>query len=176
MRCLGTELSIGNGIGFVCEFEFVPSSNVGKIAPAAQLRDAGGSTFYGSDGTSDWINVEPRQFTSDFRTDVATSDELDKDYWSFAVGDRINVFQADGQLREGLFTIRSFGDNDSSDPTAADTDVIRVNESITGTSWDATHYVAFDEYSASNTSNMDNYAAMASGDTLPGGDTAKVYG
>lgn len=150
-----------HGVAVVCEL--LTELGAGKVAPAATLSGAAAT-----DGTSAYFPVNPTDYVSDAAND--------KDYYDFAVGDRIEVRDPDGSdVAAGPFTIRSFGANDVSDPTAASTDIIRIDQAAPGGTA-ADDYVTFSSYSGSNTSNMDDHAAYGTGTTYTGGDAIKKYG
>jgi hypothetical protein len=162
-RVIGSELLIADGPAIAVTLELLQENLGGRIAPAAKLAGA----LNDSDATSDWFEVSPRAYVND--------QAGDKDYYHFEAGDRIELRDKYGALREGPFVIRSFGDNDSADPQDADTDIIRVTTAISSTPA-AGDYVTFATWSNSNTSHMDFYAAYAlSTGFTTSGDTAKKY-
>jgi hypothetical protein len=167
-RCISTEIRITDGPLLTCQVELLGTNSYGLVAPACKLE----SLFRGSDGTSHYLIVEANAYSNDSANT--------KDFYRFAVGDKLEVRDADGSVVEGPMTIQGFGDNNTSDPTAAtlksSQEIIRVDETLTGT-YNAGDYVTFASWSASNTSNMENYSAYGdSSGALTGGDTSDLYG
>jgi len=112
-----------------------------------------------------------------FSIDVSQYAPEDGEAWdSLGVGDRLELRDKLGAYKAGPLVISSFGANLSTTPAGASTDVINITTtpSLTIATDD---YLTFSSYSASNTSNMNKFAAMAndSTKTLTGGDQAKVY-
>ncbi len=106
----------------------------------------------------------------------ATSADLD-DWDGLVVGDRIELRDTTGALKEGPFVIASFGANEAATTELASTDIINVTSSISSTIA-AGDYVTFAPWSSSNTSNMNNFCAYADAtdEELGTGDSPKVWG
>jgi len=141
--------------------------NGGRIAPAAKLS---GSTT-GTDGTSDYFIVAPTTYT-------VTTD--DKDYYGFAVGDKINLYDSTGAVYAGAdpgpYTISGFGANNSQTPEGASTDIIRIAGTVASGTVTTSHYLTLADWSAANTARMEQYAAYADASAgLTGGDEARTY-
>lgn len=165
---VGTRIDIGPSEAAVeCDVLVLDDLNGGKIAPAGQID----GVKSGSDGTSDYFEIARDAFVSDVNND--------NDLFYFAVGDRLQLYEEDGSLQAAtVYTIRSFGLNDVSDPEdASPPDIIRVNESVPAAGVLTTDmYLTFAAWSASNTARMEKYAAYADASgALSGGDDAKEY-
>lgn len=170
-RIISSTVQLRPGVkpGLRVKVELLTELGGGLIAPAAKL--AGAKS--GSDGTSHWYEVSPSTYTADGVTV--------KDYYGFAVGDRLQVRQQSGAYNTTatttVYTIRSFGANDVADPTQASSDIIRITTAAVGAANLATtDYLTFATWSASNTARMDTYAAYAdANETLAVADPAINY-
>lgn len=166
-RVIARELSPDSPTTMRVSVELHESTTYGKIAPACRLA----STYNGSDGTSHWFVVNPTAYVSE---------SGDNDMHKFAVGDRIIVRKKTGEPYTGttatsIYTIRSFGANDSATPTGASTNIIRVTTAIGGTPG-ADDYLTLAPWSSSNTARMEEYAAYAGSDgTLEPSDAGRRY-
>ena len=152
-----------------CIVLLLSDRNSGLIAPSAKLS----GVCTGSDGTSEYFIVAPTTYT-------VTTD--DKDYYGFAVGDKINLYDDDGTVYAGAdpgpYTITGFGANNSQTPEGASSDIIRISaaDPIASGAVTTSHYLTLADWSVNNTARMERYAAYAdaSGD-LTGGDDARTY-
>lgn len=154
-----------------CTVMLLQDLSAGRVAPSVLLAGA----KVGSDGTSDYFVVSPKTYT--VRSDA-------KDYYGFAVGDIINLFDKPGAeyagAESGPYTISGFGANNASSPADASTDIIRIeediDEAVLAAAIDTTYWLSFDDWSASNTARMEEYAAYATAaGALSGGDGARTY-
>ena len=94
------------------------------------------------------------------------------DWTGLKTSDRIELRTGDGAYVEGPFVIASFGSNESAAAEDANDAQINVTASITNATWTGT-YVTFSPWvAASNTANMDLFAAFsdAANENLDGDD------
>ena len=126
--------------------------------------------------------IAPACAVSSYSSGVFTIDESQfaqeggESWDQLGVADIIELRDKNGALKTATLTISSFGSNTATTPAAASTKTINITTtpSITIATGD---YLTFARYSASNTTNMDKFAAYAdpSTETLSGGDVAKEY-
>ncbi len=159
-RVLSTEFSFGRRLGVKCKIQLLDTITAGKIAPAAIV------TSKGNDANGDYVVVQDSNYTNN---------SLSKDWYGFAVADRIELRDLNGAYKEGAEVIKAFGSNQASTPQAASDSRIYINGTW-ASAISAGDYVTFSPWSGSNTSNMDTYAAYASAaGTLTGGDDGRKY-
>ena len=150
-RVVSDNLSFANP-GMELTLQIIGSITAAKIAPSA---DADGKA---TAGYGDYFSVHFGADSADFAID---KDTLDWDH--FAVADRLELRDATGLINTSgggpsVFTIASFGSNESSTPAGASDGRINVNETILQTVA-AGDYLCFATSSGSNTANMNEYAA-----------------
>lgn len=169
-RVISTAFNPSDPTTFNAMLELLGESPFGKIAPACELE----TSYHGTDGTGDYFIVDPSVYVAD--------PDNDNDMHKFAVGDRIIVRDKNGAPYTGsagtsTYTIASFGANAASTPQAASSNIVRVTGTIGSTgSLAAGDYFTFADWSNSNTSRMDEYAAHAdTAGTLAPSDSGKVY-
>jgi hypothetical protein len=154
----------GGKLGFSASIEILAAQTIGRIAPAAKV------TSKGSDANGAYFVVEDTNFVADQTND--------KDWFYFAVGDRLDHRTADGATA-GSWSIRAisgFGSNFASTPQAASDSRVYVDGAI-GSAITAGDYITFAAWSVSNTARMELYSAYATAaGALSGGDSAKRYG
>lgn len=153
----------GTNFGVDVTIELLAAIDIGRLAPAAVV------TSKGSDANGAYFVVEDTNFVSD--------PDSDKDWWYFAVTDKLVHRDATGAAKAGWATraVSGFGTNFVSDPTLANSSRVYVDGAI-GSAVAAGDYITFSDWSAGNTVRMELYSAYATvGGALTGGDSAKRY-
>jgi len=165
-RALSVTKDLG-GFAVRARVQILPAIDGGKIAPAF----SNGLTGTMTKGTS------PNSFLGDATTYVQVRNAfVHSDLSEFVAGDLLELRDVNGALKEGTFTIESFGSNEAATPAAADTDQINVVEAIAST-MAAGDYLTFAPWSGSNNSNMNQFAAYgdATDEELGAGDSPKKF-
>ena len=169
-RVLGISISfMSDKLCFTASIELLDALPAGLVAPAAICTSiAGGNTFTVSDN----IFVYP---------DIASIPTVghrkgDKDWWYFAVGDYVTLYDVTGLIVQDMGTITGFGANNAQTPQAANSSAIICSGSYGG-SVAAGSYLSFSPWSDPQTTRMHGYAALAdpATDLLNGTDDALVY-
>lgn len=157
-----------------CRVQILPSVPGAKIAPAFSGGFLSGTMTKVTGPTG--VTGDAGVFVQ-YRVPLDPADGHENtDLIGFAVNDRIELRDINGAYKEGPFVIQSFGDNESSTPEGADADRINLDSAVSGT-LAAGDYFTFAPWSASNTSNMNGFAAYADGtnEELGSGDSPKRY-
>lgn len=142
-----------------------------KLAPAAVITAA---TYDG--GLAKWyLTVEDKNFVSNPMSTTGTTTE-DKDWWYFAVGDAVRVYDRTGAAKGNARAIVYFGSNQSATPEGASDSRIYL-DGDPGISYAAQDYVTFEKWGASTSGRQTDYShwADAAGYIYSTTIPAKVY-
>ena len=153
-RVLSLNIQLEGTPGLRVRVQILNEANTALVAPACAVSSYSSGTF---------------------QIDVSQFAQAGGESWDYLfVGDRLELRDKNGAFKVAPLIISSFGANLSPLPSGASTDEINITTSpaLTIATGD---YLTFASYSASNTTNMDDYAAYADASTelLSGGDVAK---
>lgn len=125
--------------------ELIDELDTGLVGPAATVASDNGISRF---------TVNPTDYVSDKNND--------RDYYGFAVGDRIEVRSKTGAVKLAGLVIESFGVNEADTPQGASSHDVNVATSIAAYTYASGDYLCFTTSSGSNTARMGYHAAYAS--------------
>lgn len=147
-----------------CRVQLLDPVDSARVAPACDV------TSKGAVGPDEYFVIDWDNYVDEPVAYTVT------DFMLFRAGDRVELRDVTGALKEGPFTIVDFGSNHSSDPTTADQPWIFLLEVI-ASAIVAGDYLTFYQWDNSSTANMELYSAYAdvTDEELGAGDAPKEY-
>lgn len=137
------------------QVQMLGAYSLAKLAPAAVITaatyDAGLAKWY--------LTVEDKNFVANPMSTTGTTTE-DRDWWYFAVGDAVRVYDRTGAAKGNARAIVYFGSNQSATPEGASDSRIYL-DGDPGISYAAQDYVTFEKWGAATSGRQTDYSHWA---------------